>query len=64
MMTITGSQIKISSFNSSTQIATSNFQVKIPELELLSLMMTSQDISISRRPKPSLPLPLRKMLKL
>lgn len=63
-MTTTGSQMRISSFSSTTQTLFKSLKVKILELESLSSMMTSLDKFASRRLKPSRLSPQKKMLKL
>jgi hypothetical protein len=52
MMTL-GSQMRISSSNSTMLRIMKNSMEKIPKLELPLLMMTSQELSTSKRPRTS-----------
>jgi len=58
---IHGSQMRISSFNSSIAKLTRSSRVKTPEQESQLLMMTSQVLSTSKRAKLSKLMPVRKL---
>ena len=62
--TITGSQMKISTFSYTTQTHQRNFKDKILEPESPLSMMTSPDRFASRSPSLSRPLPPKKLQKL
>jgi hypothetical protein len=57
----TGSQMRISTFNCMIHKPMKSFTVKTPRLELLLLMMISQDKLLSRNPRPSKLLHQRKL---